>query len=47
MEIATVAIAAVNNHYNLSSKLKAVQLSYLQKSCGFPAKASGEKTYSV
>lgn len=47
MEIATAALPAVNNHYNLSSKLKAVQWSYLQKTCGFAAKASGGKTYSV
>jgi len=43
MEIANVAVPAVNNHYNSSSNLKAVQWSYLQKSCGLAAKASGEK----
>lgn len=40
MEIAT--IPTVNNHYNLSSRLKVVQWSYLQKSCGFAANACGE-----
>lgn len=47
MEIATAAVPTVNNHYNLSSKLKAMQWSYLQKNCGFAAKAPGEKTHSV
>lgn len=47
MEIATVAVPAVNNHYNLSSKLKTVQWSYLQKTCGFAAKASGGKKHTL